>query len=76
MALTQIKDPHCLGTGISPATGTTCHVCGGDGLITPHGTHQMAEIHAVEAHTLCVDILDKCTDILDKCVDILERVSE
>ena len=74
---------HCNGTGISPETSQTCHVCQGSGEVEARGDEEIAEWHMllnrtkVEGiETKLDDIDDKLNDIMDKCNDIFEQVSE
>ena len=83
MAIDEIQCPHCHGTGTSPTSGETCHVCGGDGDVAPKGLHKITEAHAVEIHTRLEelittvgDLADVVNDIKDKCDDIFEKINE
>ena len=65
---------HCNGTGISPTTGNTCHICGGDGDLEPIGTLRTIRAYTVDSHTKLVDLADKVDDVMDKCNDIKEVI--
>jgi len=78
----DVTCPHCKGTGTSPTSGETCHVCGGDGDIEAKGAHTITQAHAMEMYAQGVillvkadDIMDRCNDIRNKCNDILEQLS-
>ena len=79
----EIMCPHCLGTGISPITNETCHICNGDNNVEAYGDHAIIQAHVIEAYTQIVVLqatvavlADVVADIKNKCDDIFEKVNE
>lgn len=62
--------PHCDGSGISPLTSETCHVCDGNTTIAMIGKLTQANVHSVAALEFLDDILDKVNDIKEKVDEI------
>ena len=71
MAVREMTCYHCHGTGTSPYTGNSCHVCGGDGIMPVKDDHSMYA-WLREATNARVEDLETKLDALQADMDIIK----